>query len=128
MDRLPYRRWGYPVNSGPRGTGGNRTPIACSSDKCLDQLGNHPNLLLSLLGSNQDSSEPKSDVLPNYTKGQCDYFRNLFKRCFTNLNLTLISLGSCLIIFRLDSNVPVNTSFLFIFYFSFLRKTEESNP
>ena len=41
---------------------GSQTPASCRLDD--------PTLLLSRQGSNLDSSEPKSDVLPNYTTGQ----------------------------------------------------------
>ena len=39
-DWLPYRRWGCPVNSGPRGTGENRTLIKRFSVVHLDHIGN----------------------------------------------------------------------------------------
>ena len=45
------------------------------------------------------------------------YFCNLLINFLINLNFSLTSLGSCLNITLLDSNVPVNTSFLFIFLF-----------
>ena len=55
------------------------------------------------------------------------YLRNLLINFLNNLNFILTSLGCCLNITLLDSNVPVNTSFLFILLF-ILRKTRESNP
>ena len=67
-------------------------------------------------------------ALPTSPTGQCDYLRNLFKMFFTTLNLILIDLGSCLKVILLDSNVPDNTSFLFIYYFYFLRRVWDSNP
>ena len=55
------------------------------------------------------------------------YLRNLLINFLINLNFSLTSLGSCLNITLLDSNVPVNTSLFFIILF-FLRKKRESNP
>ena len=46
-----------------------------------------------------------------------DYLRNLLINFLINLNFSLTSLGSCLNITLLDSNVPVNTSLFFIILF-----------